>query len=69
MSGKTPETLHWVGQIALEDRRYALFSDGRHRLTVMAIADMDDGGERHEVLEPVADAALIERIKTRWQQR
>jgi hypothetical protein len=69
MSGKMPETLHWEGRISLDGKRYAIFSNAEHQLRIMAITDLDDGGERHEVMEPVTDAALIARIKNRWQQR
>ncbi|WP_314605089.1 hypothetical protein [Pseudoramibacter alactolyticus] len=53
----------------MDGKRYAIFSNAEHQLRIMAIVDIDDGGERHEVLEPVADAPLIARIKSKWQQQ
>ena len=55
--------------ISISINDYALFSNAEHQLCIMAIVDIDDGGERHEVLEPVEDAPLIARIKSKWQQR
>ncbi|MBM6967687.1 hypothetical protein [Pseudoramibacter alactolyticus] len=69
MRSNISETLCWQGGVTLDGKRYALFSNAEHQLRIMAIVDIDDGGERHEVLEPVADAPLIARIKSKWQQQ
>lgn len=65
MRSNISETLCWQGGVTLDGKRYALFSNAGHQLRIMEMVDFDNGGEWHEMLEPVAEAQLIARIKSK----
>lgn len=48
--------LEYITSFAVDETTYMLYRDEERFIHLMRMVDIDDNGERHEVLTPVADA-------------